>query len=227
MPLAEVQNLVSFQLALLSMLKGTLSVHSAAVTGTDLITASVGHRALSNAGYLHGNISPEHLAVSKHDHTEGVLIGFSNAIEAAQPGQTKVTTREPHRCLNRDAATQQHLPHIRTGARITLLVHQLHRSELPQGAFNCHASTAPWHQGCLENMANAKTIYWYSFGGKQEPAFIKFSQSLGASHAGFFDFMLQWASALERASATHTPPPDFTTVVGWLQESIDSYSLSR
>ena len=223
-PLAHVQHLPTFLIALLSLMKGNLNLMiSRTALDADRPPAFVGHKALADAGYLHGNISPEHLTVNTDDHSQGVLVGFSNIIDLSQPSKHTIL---PVSLIAAPVARLQPKNVILTYDHELESIFwciQYILQNYRGGRLISSLATAGWHRGRLVDMASAKITYWHKYPELQEPKFIAFSESLSASHDGFFDFMVAWTAALALATFTRTAPPTYETVVGWLQQSINSY----
>lgn len=195
--------------------------------GTDPRHTFVGHKALSDAGYLHGNINPEHLTVKQDDHTQGVLIGFSNAIDTAEPAKPRILPVSligvPIDMLKAKVIAPTYDLELQSFFWCMNYIVENYRG----GRLIVSLATAPWHQGSLAEMRKEKISHLDDFVDERKRAFIKFSESLGASHTGLFAFAVRWATGLQLARVIRSEPPSYDTVVDWLQQAIDSYGLPQ
>lgn len=189
------------------------------------LSICLAHRALSEAGFLHGNICPENLVVDREDHTEGILVGFSNALELADSPRSRLLSVGLH------------------GAALDLLqpkpIQPTYDLELESFFWSINhiiqnnrrgfpiisLETARWHQGRLVDMQRQKVGYFHDFVDSHEGEFIAFFRSIGANHEGFFDFITKWQAGLVRARALGHSPPSYDNVISWLQEAAVSYGV--
>ena len=225
-PLSRVTSLSSFLLAISSMLKGAFHVLLGSrdlLTDLDTGMISLAHRALSEAGFLHGNICPENLTVDRQDHTKGILVGFTHAIELAKPSRPRLMSVGLHGVamdLLRGMAQPSYQLELESFFWSINHIVQNNRRNVPIATL----ATARWHQRRLVDMQKEKELYLDDFVKAHEAQFMSFSASLGAHHAGLFDFITKWADALVIARATHCAPPTYRDVISWLEDAIGFYN---